>query len=118
MKTLHSTFVLLLLCLTLSTTACADLEEGIATSPLIGATRIEERGQGQVAETHQAGSYTYLRLQGAPDGVWHVVSLGSPEVGDQINYRGYAELENFHSAKLGRAFPRLVFTSIQPGNQL
>lgn len=100
--------------LVLMSAACAPLEEAVTTSPLMGATKIDERGEARVRQTQKAGRYTYLRLEGAPQGTWHVISTRAPEVGQTLRYRGYGELHTFHSKRLGRTFDRVVFTSIQP----
>lgn len=97
--------------------ACTPLEEATVTSPLVGATRIEERGHARVLETLKAGRYTYLTLEGAPQGTWHVISTGAPQVGQTLTYRGYGELRAFHSKRLDRTFERVVFSSIQTPNK-
>ena len=81
------------------------------TSPLIGAKRIEQRGSAEVAEVIKAGSYTYLRLSTAAPGEWHVVMGEAPALGKKVQYRGYAEIHQFHSKALNRVFEHLIFTS-------
>jgi len=92
--------------------SCTPLEEAAATSPLVGAERVEEHGVATVAETLSASRYTYMRLEGEPPGTWHVVMRRNPKPGDRVAWRGYAALDDFHSRTLGRTFERLVFTSI------
>lgn len=94
--------------------SCAPLEEAVTTSPWLGAKKIDERGEARVLRTLRAGRYTYLTLEGAPEGTWHVVSSDAPERGQRLRYRGYGELRSFHSKRLGRTLERVVFTSIQP----
>ncbi|MEL6178598.1 MAG: hypothetical protein AAFS10_06575 [Myxococcota bacterium] len=89
-------------------------EEKVAISPLIGATRIDERGEAQVDEVLVAGRYAYLRLRSAPPGVWHVISGPPPRQGALVCYRGYAELQEFRSPSLDRTFDRLIFASTAP----
>jgi len=101
-------------CLLLLAQGCAEVERAAATSPLVGAEPIEARGEARVDETLTAGRYTYLKLEGAPEGTWHVVRGGRPSTGQTVQWRGYAELRDFRSSSLGRSFPRLVFTSITP----
>ncbi len=93
--------------------ACSPLEEALTTSPLLGAVKIDERGEARIEHMLRAGRYTYLKLEGAPRGTWHVVSSQAPESGHRLRYRGYGELRSFHSKRLGRTFERVVFTSIQ-----
>lgn len=99
-------------CLIFLAQGCAEVERAAATSPLVGAEPIDVRGEDRVDETLAAGRYTYLKLEGAPEGTWHVVMGGRPSTGQTVQWRGYAELRDFRSSSLGRSFPRLVFTSI------
>ncbi|MEO1336463.1 MAG: hypothetical protein AAFV29_12510 [Myxococcota bacterium] len=93
----------------LSCTAC---EETLATSPLVGASRVDHKGRGTVAELLRAGRYSYVRFEGAPTGTWHVMMRTTPQVGTSIRYRAYAEAKAFRSAKLGRVFPHLYFSTL------
>ena len=93
------------------TAGCA-VEERLATSPLIGAEPIEDTGEARVLEVLTASRYAYMRLEGAPEGTWHVVMGSQPRVGQVVVYRGYAELVGFESPSLGRGFERVVFTSL------
>lgn len=97
--------------------SCAPHKEPAAETPLASAEHIDERGESVVLETLSASRYTYMRLEGAPKGTWHVVMMGDPEPGDRVAWRGYAALDDFHSEKLGRSFERVVFTSISPANE-
>ena len=90
---------------------CAPVDEVVVTSPLVGATPVEASGTATVAEVLPAGSYTYLRFAESEAGVWHVISSDAPAVGDQVTYRAFAELTDFHSTRLNRDFPRLVFST-------
>jgi|GEM_PF-4215657 len=94
-------------------TACAKVEEAAVTSPLVGAEQIDERGEARVLETLDTGRYTYLKLDGAPEGTWNVVMGSKPREGDLVAWRGYAELYDFRSSSLDRSFPRLVFSSVR-----
>jgi hypothetical protein len=94
------------------TAGCA-VEERLATSPLIGAEPIEDTGEARVLEVLTASRYAYMRLEGAPEGTWHVVMGSAPRVGQVVAYRGYAQLEEFESHALGRGFGRVVFTSLE-----
>ncbi len=118
-----------ILSLALLSTGCADeldeldeiteaigeeIEERVATSPLVGASPIDERGEARVDELLRVRGYTYLRLSTAEAGVWHVISGSPPELGARIRYRGYAELRGYRSPSLQREFDRLVFASARP----
>lgn len=86
-------------------------EEALVTSPLVGATRIEERGVAEIAEVLPAGSYTYLRLEDRPE-TWLVVNDRARAVGETVAWRGYAEVHHFESRRLNRTFDHLIFASI------
>jgi hypothetical protein len=90
---------------------CGRVEPALVRSPLVGASPLDIDGEGHVAEVLPAGSYTYLRLEGDEDGVWHVISDDPPYIGDRLRYHSYAERAPFHSARLDRDFPRLVFSA-------
>ncbi|MCB9755018.1 MAG: hypothetical protein H6713_34205 [Myxococcales bacterium] len=92
-------------------TGCGELEERVVTSPLVGATRVDERGEARVDELLRARGYTYLRLASSADGEWHVITGAAPERGATVRYRGYAELRDYRSPTLDRQFDRLVFAS-------
>lgn len=92
-------------------TGCSSVEEGLATSPLIGAERIEVSGTGVVEEAIATGRYVYFRLDSSEPGVWHVVTGATPKPGERVTYRGYAQLDDFRSPTLDRSFDRLIFAS-------
>ncbi len=105
------------LCLaTIAAAGCSNVEEKLATSPLIGAERIKVSGTGKVQEVMATGRYVYMRLDSSKPGVWHVVTGNAPEVGQSVTYRGYAKLDNFRSPTLDRSFDKLIFASTKtPG---
>jgi hypothetical protein len=63
---------------------------------------------GTVAETIEAGSYIYLRLE---DGTWIAANKFAVSAGDQVQYSGAMEMNNFHSTSLDRTFDSILFVS-------
>ncbi len=116
-----------ILSLALLSSACAEVElealeaslaesveERVATSPLVGARPIDERGEARVEELLRVRGYTYLRLDSSEAGVWHVITGAPPKRGETVRYRGYAELRGYRSPSLQRDFDRLIFASAKP----
>ena len=64
-------------------------------------------GTGTVAETIEAGSYTYLRLE-EPD-MWIATAPMAVSVGDQGKFSGGMEMRDFHSKALDRTFDSIFF---------
>lgn len=62
---------------------------------------------GTVAESIDAGGYTYLRLE-EPD-IWLATSSLQVATGDQVEYSGGMEMRDFHSKALDRAFESIWF---------
>ena len=63
---------------------------------------------GTVAETIDAGSYVYLRLE---DGTWIAANKFPVSRGDQVRYGGAMEMKEFHSTSLDRTFDSILFVS-------
>ena len=62
---------------------------------------------GTVAETINAGGYTYIRIKESD--VWIATSTMEVSEGDPIEYSGGAEMLNFHSKSLDRTFESIWF---------
>ena len=63
---------------------------------------------GTVAETIDAGSYVYIKLD---DGVWIAANSFAVSEGDTIQYDGAMEMNDFHSKALDRDFESILFVS-------
>ena len=63
---------------------------------------------GKVAETIDAGSYVYIKLE---DGVWIAANSFAVSRGDTIQYDGAMEMNDFHSKALDRSFDSILFVS-------
>jgi len=62
---------------------------------------------GTVAETIDAGGYTYIRIKESD--IWIATSTMEVSEGDPIEYSGGAEMLNFHSKSLDRTFDSIWF---------
>jgi len=62
---------------------------------------------GTVAETIDAGGYTYIRIKESD--VWIATSTMEISEGEQVEYYGGAEMLNFHSKSLDRTFESIWF---------
>ena len=66
---------------------------------------------GTVAETMNAGEYTYVRLHTARGDVWMAASTFTVAKGEKITAAVNMAMENFHSKSLNRDFPIIYFVS-------
>jgi hypothetical protein len=66
---------------------------------------------GTVAETMDAGGYTYARLQGGKEDVWIAATQFQTKVGDQLTVTLDMPVQNFESKTLQRTFPLVYFVS-------
>ncbi len=67
---------------------------------------------GRIAETMDAGSYTYLRVKTASGDVWAAVPQIELHVGDPVVVNGELTMENFASKRLKRTFEKIIFGTI------
>ena len=71
---------------------------------------------GTVAETIDAGPYTYLRLKTASGEVWAAVNEAKLKVGTEVTVGNAMWMVNFESKTLNRKFDRILFGSLMnPG---
>ena len=63
---------------------------------------------GTVAETMESGGYVYIRLE---DGVWIAANTFAVSKGDEIQYSGAMEMNDFHSKALDKSFDSILFVS-------
>lgn len=84
-----------------------------ATNPLGGLLRDTIAAppiEGRVEQRLPAGSYTYLALRTERDAVLWAVTLGKGEPpGARVKVRSMGHRPDFHSRRLNRTFPDLVF---------
>ena len=66
---------------------------------------------GTVAETMNAGAYSYVRLQTAKGDVWIAASEFPVKAGERLTAPLEMPMENFHSKTLNRDFPLIYFVS-------
>lgn len=85
------------------------------TEPATAATAVPASSDttlaGTVAETMNAGEYTYVRLQTATGDVWMAASTFTVAKGETITAAINMPMENFHSKSLNRDFPIIYFVS-------
>jgi hypothetical protein len=80
-------------------------------SAVAGAPAVGETLAGTVAETMDAGNYTYVRLTTGSGDVWAATSRFTVAVGDRITVPVETPMTNFHSQTLNRDFPIIYFAS-------
>jgi hypothetical protein len=118
MKRLHFGVILLSCALALAALGAAFTSTGSAAArtgsenPLLSLIRSQRARapiDGRVEQRIAAGPYTYLDVRGARERVW-VVTLGSgAPPGSPVRVRSFGRQLNFHSRRLQRTFPELVF---------
>jgi hypothetical protein len=62
---------------------------------------------GTVAETMQAGGYSYIRVE--EQGIWMATAVIPVSEGDQVQYSGGMEMRDFYSKSLDRTFESIFF---------
>ncbi len=84
-----------------------------AKAPAAGATPLPGAGiaTGTVAETMNAGGYTYLRLQTGKSDLWIAATELPVKIGEHLTVPLEMPMENFHSKTLNRDFPLIYFVS-------
>lgn len=67
--------------------------------------------QGEVLESINAGSYTYLRLKTKDGEIWAATMLSTFAKGTRVQLHDPMLMTNFESRALGKTFPEIVFAS-------
>jgi hypothetical protein len=66
---------------------------------------------GTVAETMDAGGYTYMLVDDGTSQVWVAITQAPVKVGEEVSYFDGMVMQNFESKSLGRTFESVVFSS-------
>jgi hypothetical protein len=72
--------------------------------------------KGEVLETRNVDSYTYLRLRTKEGEVWAAVPTASVKNGAQVTIGNMTVMENFESKTLKKKFDKIVFGTITDPN--
>jgi hypothetical protein len=65
---------------------------------------------GTVAETFEAGGYTYMRLETTDGEVWVAAGLMPLSVGEAVAFDAGLPMQGYHSEALDRTFDQIYFT--------
>jgi hypothetical protein len=68
--------------------------------------------KGEVLETKNVDSYTYLRLKTADGETWAAVPTSTVKKGEQVNIGNAMTMRNFQSKTLNKTFDKIVFGQI------
>ena len=96
---------LMILLIAAALAACA---KPAAAPPKASAQKL----QGQVLETLNSGSFTYVRLKTGSGDRWMVTSPVDVRVGSEVSVSSAMTVEKFESKSLHRTFDNIVFGSI------
>jgi hypothetical protein len=66
---------------------------------------------GQVVETFDASTYTYLRVKTAKGDLWAATAKTPVKVGETVTVPLESEMRDFHSPSLNRDFPLIYFVT-------
>src|SRR5579884_3138461 len=66
---------------------------------------------GEVVETMDASTYTYVRVKTSSGDIWAATSQFPVKVGDRVTVPLESPMQNFHSQSLNRDFPLIYFAS-------
>jgi len=84
---------------------------GSAGDPPSGPNGSTPTVSGPVAETMDAGSYTYVRVESGADDVWAATGRFKVRIGDRVTVPLEMPMRDFHSKALNRDFPLIYFAS-------
>jgi hypothetical protein len=87
-------------------TAAAIPSAGNATAP-----QGVETVTGEVLETMDASTYTYVRVKTAKGDLWAATGRTTVVVGEKVTVPLESEMRNFHSPSLNRDFPVIYFVT-------
>ncbi len=105
----------------LAALACASLPA--AAAPPAGHPSVPEAGaalrlpdsgfefRGRVMEAIPSNNYVYLRVSIEADEIWLAAPRFEITAGDRVEFPRGRLMQNFHSRKLDRTFPRILFVS-------
>jgi len=80
-------------------------------APALATPTGTEAVTGTVAETFDAGTYTYVRVTTETGEIWAAASRFDVAVGQRVTVPLEMPMENFHSKSLNRDFPLIYFAS-------
>lgn len=98
--------------------AAPDLDDetepqAVAPAPAALPAADSEAGpSGEVLESQDVASYTYLRLKTAAGEVWAAVPRATVRVHDKVQITGASLMRDFESKTLKRTFPSIYFGSL------
>lgn len=91
-----------------------DEDDDAAPEQAVGNPEAEGEGDpaGEVLETKDVASYTYLRLKTASGEVWAAVPRATVRLHEQVRITGANLMVDFESKTLKRTFPKIYFGSL------
>ena len=66
---------------------------------------------GKVLQTMNSGGYTYVYLDAGDRKVWVAAPEAKVVTGEEVTFKGGAEMSNFPSTTLKRTFDKIIFAS-------
>lgn len=100
------------------TNSAAPVAAQQAAAPAVNAAPpASNKLSGKVAETLDAGGYTYIRLKTADAEHWIAVPKASVKKGSTVTVDAQMVAEKFESKTLNRTFDKLVFATLSGGGQ-
>lgn len=97
---------LLLICMIVAATLVGAVENPVPSGTGIAAVT------GEVLETVDVESYTYLRLKTGDGETWAAVTKAAVRKGDKVSIENVMVMRNFESKSLKRTFPTILFGSL------
>ena len=91
------------------------LAAAVSTAPAALAQQVRTV-KGEILETQNVESYTYLRLKTSDGEIWAAVPTTAAKKGTQVTIGNAMTMENFESKTLKKKFDKIVFGQIiEPG---
>jgi hypothetical protein len=96
--------------------AALFLVGAVLTAPPATAQPAAMTVKGEILETQNVDSYTYLRLKTSTGEIWAAVPTTTAKKGAQVTIGNAMTMENFESKTLKKKFDRIVFGQlVEPG---
>jgi hypothetical protein len=110
-KTLISSFIIILFVLIQVLSACAEPSVPSQTSQPAAATSETSGFQGTVIETMNSAGYTYVNVDTGKDKIWAAAPETPVKKGDKVTIPPGMLMRNHHSKTLNRTFDAVYFVS-------
>ncbi len=94
-----------------ASTAPAVEHTPTSNAPAAAANAFSNTLSGEVLETFDASTFTYVQIKTSNGLVWAAGPVTAIKKGDTVSFDGKTPMENFHSKSLNRSFEMIYFAN-------